>query len=101
MNKKTYLYILMNKRNTTMYIGVSNDVVKRIVQHQREKRTHFTSKYNTDKLVYYEEFEEKESAYRREKQLKNWHREWKFNLVRSVNPSFDDFTETLKQVQGQ
>lgn len=96
MNEKTYLYILMNQRNTTMYIGVAKHIAKRIREHQKENETHFAGKYNTDKLVYYEEFEKEEVAYKRERQLKNWHRGWKLNLIRSMNPNFEDIIDHVR-----
>ena len=91
MNKKyAYIYILTNKNNNVLYIGVTSDLKKRIWEHKNKVVDGFTKKYNLDKLVYFETGENIESAIEREKQLKNWHREWKFNLIKAQNPEFKD-----------
>lgn len=91
MNKKSaYIYILTNKSNNVLYIGVTSDLKKRIWEHKNKVVDGFTKKYNIDKLVYFEAGENIESAIEREKQLKNWHREWKFNLIKAQNPEFKD-----------
>ncbi len=84
----SYVYILTNQYRTTFYIGVTSDLKKRITQHKEKKGSVFTSKYNLDILVYYEEFLSITLAIQREKQLKNWKREWKKNLIRQQNPTF-------------
>lgn len=86
--KKCRVYILTNKNNTTFYIGVTSNIERRIYEHKNKLVPGFTSKYNLDKLVYTEEFRSILEAIRREKQLKNWHREWKINLIKSTNPNF-------------
>ena len=91
MNKKyAYIYILTNKNNNVLYIGVTSYLKKRIWEHKNKVVDGFTKKYNLDKLVYFETGENIESAIEREKQLKNWHREWKFNLIKIQNPEFKD-----------
>ena len=91
MNKKyAYIYILTNKSNNVLYIGVTSDLKKRIWEHKNKVVDGFTKKYNLDKLVYFETGENIESAIEREKQLKNWHREWKFNLIKIQPPEFKD-----------
>ena len=91
MNEKyAYIYILTNKNNNVLYIGVTSDLKKRIWEHKNKVVDGFTKKYNIDKLVYFEAGENIESAIEREKQLKNWHREWKFNLIKAQNPEFKD-----------
>ena len=91
MNKKSaYIYILANKSNNVLYIGVTSDLKKRIWEHKNKVVDGFTKKYKIDKLVYFETGENIESAIEREKQLKNWHREWKFNLIKTQNPEFKD-----------
>jgi putative endonuclease len=85
--KQYYVYILTNKYRTTFYIGVTNDLIKRNSQHNDGAGSKFTSKYQIIDLVYYETFNEIEQAIAREKQLKNWKREWKINLIKSINPS--------------
>jgi len=88
--KLSYVYILSNKKNTTLYIGVTSNLIKRITDHKEEKGSIFTKKYRLAKLLYFEEFTDIRYAIEREKQLKNWHREWKLDLIKSVNPKFKD-----------
>ena len=90
-----YVYIITNKIRGTIYIGVTNNIARRMYEHRNQLIDGFTSKYKLDKLVYAEESENVEDAIRREKQLKNWHRNWKINLVESVNPNWEDWYETL------
>ena len=92
MNKNSYVYILCSKRNGTLYIGVTSDLIKRIWQHKNKVVEGFTKKYNVDRLVYYELTEDVESAINREKQLKRWHREWKINLIKEMNTDFKDLS---------
>lgn len=84
------VYILTNVNNTTFYIGVTSNFPKRIWEHKNKFVDGFTKKYNVDKLVYYELTENIETAINREKQLKNWHRDWKIKLIKKINPNFDD-----------
>jgi len=91
MNDKIfYVYILSNKKRGTLYIGVTSNLLNRISQHKSKSIEGFTNKYNTKKLVYYEFFEDSYSAISREKQLKNWHRDWKINLIEKENPDWND-----------
>ena len=90
MFKSYYVYILTNFNDTTFYIGVTNNLTKRIYEHKNKLMKGFSDKYNLKKLVYFEETNDINSAIRREKQLKNWHREWKINLIKSKNPNFED-----------
>ncbi len=92
MNKQYYVYILTNYNETTFYIGVTNDLQRRIYEHKNKLLEGFSAKYNLQKLVYFEITEDVESAIKREKQLKNWHREWKINLIKENNPSFEDLS---------
>lgn len=84
------VYILTNINNTTFYIGVTSNLPKRIWEHKNKFVDGFTKKYNVDKLVYYELTENIETAINREKQLKNWHRDWKIKLIKKINTNFDD-----------
>lgn len=80
-----FVYILTNNWNKVLYVGVTADLVKRIFRHKMGLGGGFTKKYGTNKLVYYEKFDDIVKAIEREKQLKNWRREWKIKLVESVN----------------
>ena len=95
MNKTYAVYILTNYNETTFYIGVTGDLKKRIWEHKNKVIDGFTKKYNVDKLVYYELTEDVNSALNREKQLKLWHRHWKINLIKEMNPKFIDLYENL------
>jgi putative endonuclease len=83
---KHYCYILTNKNRTVLYIGYTGNLLKRIEQHKNGNGALFTKKYNVSELIYFEEFIDSNSARKREKQLKNWHKEWKWNLVKKFNP---------------
>lgn len=92
-----YIYILTNKNNTTFYIGVTNDLVRRIHEHKNKVVDGFTKKYKLKKLVYFEQCNDINSAIAREKQLKGWHRDWKLNLIKDMNPQFKDlYPQILK-----
>ena len=88
--KAPVLYILANKRNGTLYIGVTSDLIKRIWQHKNNSVAGFTKKYNVHTLVYFEQHQEMMEAIKREKQLKKWNRSWKINLIEKGNPDWDD-----------
>ena len=94
-NKQYYVYILTNKSNEVLYIGVTNDLIRRIFEHKNKLVKGFTEKYNLTKLVYYETTNEIESAIMREKQLKNWHRQWKINLITEFNSRWEDLSDDL------
>lgn len=87
-----YIYILTNKNNTTFYIGVTNNIIKRLFEHKTGLIEGFTKRYRLKKLVYLEEYDDIKTAIAREKQLKNWHRKWKLNLIKKVNPEFKDLS---------
>lgn len=90
--KNCYVYILSN-RSKTLYIGVTGDLQRRMYEHRHKLINGFTKKYNLTSLVYFETFNNMQSAIQREKQLKNWHREWKINLIESTNPGWKDLSE--------
>ena len=90
--KNMYVYIITNKVNSTLYIGVTNDLVRRIWEHKNKVVEGFTKKYNISKLVYYDITEDVETALNREKQLKNWQRQWKIDLIKTLNPEFKDLS---------
>lgn len=95
MEKVYSVYILSSVKNTVLYIGVTSNLKKRVWQHKNKIVEGFTKRYNVDKLVYYEWSRDIQSALRREKQLKNWHREWKKNLISEKNPEWKDLYATL------
>lgn len=90
--KKSYVYIVSNKNRTTLYIGVTSDLKNRISDHFEGKGSEFTKRYNLTDLLYFEEFDDIRDAIAREKQLKNWRREWKFNLIKKINPDLKNLT---------
>ena len=90
-----YVYILTNKTNAVMYIGVTNDLARRINEHKNETFEGFTKKYHLHKLVYFEEYSEVTDAIAREKQLKGWRREKKNRLVEAQNPNWLDWGQEL------
>lgn len=83
---------MTNKTNTTFYIGVTNNIVKRSFEHRTGLVEGFTKKYKLKKLVYIEEYNDIKLAIAREKQLKNWHRDWKINLIKAKNPNLEDLS---------
>lgn len=91
--KQYYVYILASRKNGTLYIGVTNDLAKRILEHKSNFTSSFTQKYNVHTLVYFEQTDDIEGAIIREKQLKNWHRKWKIALIEKGNPSWRDLTQ--------
>ncbi len=93
MIKQFYVYILCNKRNGTLYTGVTSDLPRRIYEHKNNLVDCFTSKYNVHRLVWYEVHDSWESAFQREKQIKKWRRAWKLKLIEQNNPSWEDLYE--------
>jgi len=89
------VYILTNKSNNVLYIGVTNNLERRMFEHKNKLIEGFSKKYNLTKLIYFEMSENAESAIRREKQLKNWHREWKINLINQFNPEWKNLSENV------
>lgn len=85
--KSSYVYILTNKYRTTFYIGVTANLFKRLEEHYDETASTFTKKYQLKDLIYFETFSDINQAIAREKQLKNWHKAWKLNLIKTVNPT--------------
>jgi len=90
--KNYYVYILASTKNGTLYIGVTNDLERRIDEHKRKIADSFTKKYNISTLVYFEPTEDVRSAISREKALKMWKRQWKLSLIESVNPNWSDLS---------
>jgi len=95
MENQNAVYILTNYLNTTLYIGVTNNLLRRIYEHKTEENKSFSQKYKLNKLIYFEITESIESAINREKQLKNWRREWKIDLIEKTNPEYRDLSEDI------
>ena len=93
--KNYYIYIMANKTNSTIYIGVTSDLIKRVWQHKNKLVDGFTKHYNVNKLVYYEETTDVNSAIAREKQLKGWNRAKKNKLIESINPNWKDLYDDI------
>ena len=95
MQKYGYIYILFNKRNGTLYTGVTSNLVQRIYQHKNKVIDGFSKKYDIDKLGYYEVFDDIESAIIREKQIKSGSRSNKIKLIESHNPEWKDLYDSI------
>jgi putative endonuclease len=95
MNRYYFIYLLTNKHNTTVYVGVTNDLKKRVWQHKEKLVDGFTKRFNLNKLVYYEVFENPEAAITREKQIKSWNRTAKLKLIRTMNKAWVDLYTKL------
>jgi putative endonuclease len=95
LNKNYYVYILTNWNNTVMYVGVTNELVRRVYEHKNKIYEGFTKKYNLKKLVYFELFFDINEAIKREKEIKKWRREKKNKLVESTNPKWRDLSLEL------
>jgi putative endonuclease len=95
MTKQFYVYILASKRNGTLYVGVTSDLVKRTWEHKQDLAEGFPKKYSAKTLVYYEVHESSETAITREKQIKKWEWAWKIRLIEKVNPHWDDLYEKI------
>jgi putative endonuclease len=93
--KYYYVYILASERRGTLYIGVTNDLIRRMHEHKNGLVDGFTKKYHVYNLVYFQQCENVESVIQREKQLKAWHREWKIKLIEETNPNWNDLSTSL------
>ena len=93
--KTGYVYIMSNLKRTTLYIGVTSDLARRVYEHREGEIDGFTKRYRLKYLVYYEDAGTMSDAITREKQLKNWHREWKINLIKSINPDMKDLSNEI------
>ncbi|MDI6687408.1 MAG: GIY-YIG nuclease family protein [Desulfobacterales bacterium] len=95
MNKQPAVYILASKRNCTLYIGVTSDLVKRVWEHKNNMVEGFTKHYGVHQLAWYEIHESMESAILREKRMKEWKRKWKLELIEKSNPNWQDLYNTI------
>jgi putative endonuclease len=90
-----YVYIAANRRNGAIYIGMTDDLAKRIYQHKTKQFPGFTARYGCDQLVWYEVHDTRESAFQRERAMKEWRRSWKLTLIEEANPTWSDLHVTL------
>lgn len=88
-----YIYILASKKNGTLYIGVTNNLERRVLEHKEKVNEGFSSRYNVNMLVYFESFQYINDAILREKRLKKWNRQWKINLIEEENKEWNDLSE--------
>ena len=95
MAKQFFVYIMASRRNGTLYVGVTSNLVQRVWNHKRGLVEGFTSQYGVKMLVYFEPHETAESAITREKQLKKWERAWKIRLIEQSNPEWGDLYKTI------
>jgi len=95
-NYQFYVYILSNKKNGTLYIGMTNDLERRLFEHKNKIIEGFTKRYGLDKLIYFEQFQFVNDAIKREKQLKNWNRQWKIDIVEKDNKEWEDLSSDWK-----
>jgi len=93
--REPFVYILASRRNGTLYIGVTSNLVQRAWQHKTGQMKGFTKDYGVHDLVYYEPHTSMESAIRREKQLKKWNRIWKLRIIEQLNPEWKDLWENI------
>jgi len=96
MSKQPCTYILASKRNGTLYIGVTSNLIQRVWQHKNDQVEGFTKKYDVHLLVYYELHDTMEHAITREKQLKKWNRDWKVRLIEEKNSTWQDLWEAIQ-----
>ena len=89
------VYLLASRRNGTLYVGVTSDIIKRVWQHKQHLADGFTSRYGVDRLVWFELHGTMMSAIRREKAMKEWRRAWKIELIERSNPGWEDLYPTL------
>jgi putative endonuclease len=92
---QAYVYILTNKKHGTLYTGVTNNLIRRIYEHKQKEGAQFTTRYQINKLVYYDIFADICSAIQREKQIKHWKRQWKINLIENQNPDWIDLYTSI------
>jgi putative endonuclease len=93
-----YVYILANKRNGTLYTGFTNDLLRRVYEHKNEFVEGLTRRYGIHKLVYFEQCDDYDSGLQREKQIKEWKRKWKLELIEQDNPKWNDLYEELVNI---
>jgi len=88
-------YIMASRQNGTLYIGVTNNLVRRVYEHKNDLVEGFTKKYGVHRLVYYEQYQDITLAVQREKQMKKWNRQWKINRIQEQNPDWKDLYDAI------
>jgi len=91
----SYVYIMASKRNGTLYVGSTWDLVKRVWEHKSDFVEGFTKRYGVHMLVYYEQGDDHDSVVQRERQIKKWRRKWKLELIETLNPEWKDLSEEI------
>ena len=95
MDRQFYVYILASRKHGTLYIGVTNDLVRRVYQHRTKATPGFTSRYGVSHLVWFESYDDPTSAIAREKEIKKWRRDWKIALIEETNPHWTDLYNSI------
>jgi putative endonuclease len=95
-----YVYLLASRRHGTLYLGVTNDLVRRVYEHKAKVVPGFTAEYGVDRLVWFEAFEDPSAAIKREKAIKKWRRDWKIRLIEEQNPYWQDLFPEIAGVDG-
>ena len=95
MEHRYFVYIAASKKSGVLYIGVTNNLVRRMYEHRNGLIEGFTKKYNLKTLIYYEMFQDIDKAIAREKILKDWHRDWKIRLIEKTNPEWKDLFDSI------
>lgn len=95
MENQYYIYLLASKKNGTLYVGVTNNLLKRVWEHKQDLVDGFTKRYKVHTLVYFEYCQDVQAALWREKRLKIWKRSWKIRLIQSMNPDWNDLYDSL------
>jgi putative endonuclease len=90
-----YVYLLASRRHGTLYLGVTNDLVRRVHEHKSRNTPGFSARYGVDRLVWFETYDDPTGAISREKELKKWRREWKIRLIEELNPDWRDLHPAL------
>jgi putative endonuclease len=90
-----YVYLMANRKHGTLYVGVTNNLIRRAYEHRTDAVRGFTSRYHVHLLVWFERYEDALTAIAREKEIKKWRRDWKINLIEQTNPEWADLFESL------